>query len=64
MLFKKSWVLLKQSKGRKIVGHKIGLTSRVMQVAMGIDEPDYGTLLDNMVFENNSEIKTANFFRS
>ncbi|WP_158839205.1 2-oxo-hept-4-ene-1,7-dioate hydratase [Polaribacter sp. L3A8] len=57
----KAWMQLKQNKGRKVVGHKIGLTSRVMQVAMGIDEPDYGTLLDDMVFENNSEIETSNF---
>ncbi len=57
----KAWVGLKQEQGRKIVGYKIGLTSRVMQVAMNIDEPDYGTLLDDMVFENNSEIKTSAF---
>ena len=32
-------------------GHKIGLTSRAMQQASQIDEPDYGTLLDDMFFE-------------
>lgn len=35
--------------GRKIVGKKIGLTSKAMQESLGVDEPDYGHLLDNMV---------------
>ena len=34
--------------GAKIIGHKIGLTSKAMQQSSQIDEPDYGTLLDNM----------------
>lgn len=37
--------------GRKPIGHKIGLTSRAMQQASQIDEPDFGTLLDDMLFE-------------
>jgi 2-oxo-hept-3-ene-1,7-dioate hydratase len=32
-------------------GHKIGLTSRAMQQSSQIDEPDFGTLLDDMFFE-------------
>ena len=46
------WMALKQAEGREIRGYKIGLTSRAMQVAMHIDEPDYGTLLDDMFFAN------------
>ena len=57
----KKWMELKQADGRKVVGHKIGLTSRVMQVAMGIDEPDYGVLLNDMVFPTNSKIQTNDF---
>jgi 2-oxo-hept-3-ene-1,7-dioate hydratase len=38
------------AEGRKVIGHKIGLTSRAMQQASQIDEPDYGTLLDNMLY--------------
>lgn len=34
--------------GQRIVGHKIGLTARAMQVKFGVDEPDYGHLLDSM----------------
>jgi 2-oxo-hept-3-ene-1,7-dioate hydratase len=32
-------------------GHKIGLTSRAMQQSSQIDEPDFGTLLDDMFFD-------------
>ena len=35
--------------GARIVGHKVGLSSPVMQQMMGVDEPDYGHLLDTMV---------------
>lgn len=38
--------------GSKIVGKKIGLTSLAMQKLLGVDQPDYGHLLDDMVVEN------------
>jgi 2-oxo-hept-3-ene-1,7-dioate hydratase len=44
----RAWMQLKLAEGRTVIGHKIGLTSRAMQVSSQIDEPDYGTLLDNM----------------
>lgn len=47
----RAWMKLKLAEGRTIKGHKIGLTSRAMQQASQIDEPDYGTLLDDMFFE-------------
>ncbi len=47
----RAWVAHKIARGRKLVGHKIGLTSRAMQISSQIDEPDYGTLLDDMMFE-------------
>jgi len=56
-----AWMDIKKSSGRTVSGYKIGLTSRVMQKVMGIDEPDYGMLLDDMVFENNSEIDAQAF---
>lgn len=40
----------KVSAGAKIVGKKIGLTSKAMQNLVGVDEPDYGHILDNMLF--------------
>jgi 2-oxo-hept-3-ene-1,7-dioate hydratase len=47
----RAWVKMKIAEGRVARGHKIGLTSRAMQQASQIDEPDYGTLLDDMFFE-------------
>ena len=47
----RGWVKHKISEGRIARGHKIGLTSRAMQQSSQIDEPDYGTLLDDMFFE-------------
>ena len=43
-----AWVALKLSKGHQVIGHRIGLTSRAMQQASQIDEPDFGTLLEHM----------------
>ncbi len=42
--------------GRHLVGRKIGLTSKVMQVATGITEPDYGVIFDDMVYESGATI--------
>ena len=55
------WTKLRLSQGRKVVGRKIGLTSRAMQQASQITEPDYGTLMDDMVFADNSEIPFDRF---
>jgi 2-oxo-hept-3-ene-1,7-dioate hydratase len=46
----RAWVAMKLAEGRSVIGHKIGLTSRAMQIASQITEPDYGTLLDDMLF--------------
>ena len=42
--------------GRKLVGRKIGLTSKGMQQATGISEPDYGVMFDDTVWESGSQI--------
>jgi 2-oxo-hept-3-ene-1,7-dioate hydratase len=47
--------------GRRPVGRKIGLTSKVMQAATGITEPDYGAIFADMVFENGSVIDHGRF---
>ncbi|PFO05084.1 2-keto-4-pentenoate hydratase [Bacillus sp. AFS076308] len=46
----------KVAEGQKIVGKKIGLTSVAVQKMLGVDEPDYGHLLDSMVVENGGTI--------
>ena len=56
----RAWVAMKLAQGRRVLGHKIGLTSRAMQISSQIDEPDYGTLLDDMLFSP-GDIPTARF---
>ncbi len=57
----KAWVDRKLADGRRITGYKIGLTSRAMQMAMNIDAPDFGVLLDDMRFENGATIRAGDF---
>lgn len=42
--------------GARIAGHKVGLTSLAMQQQMGVDEPDSGVLLDDMIVPSGSEL--------
>ncbi len=42
--------------GRRLVGRKIGLTSKAMQQATGIREPDYGVMFDDTVYASGAEI--------
>jgi len=46
----REWVKLEQADGRVIKGRKIGLTSRAMQQASQITEPDFAPLMDDMFF--------------
>lgn len=56
------WVRIKtEVEGRKIIGHKIGLTSKAMQRSSNITEPDYGALLDDMLFNDGDTIPTDRF---
>ena len=57
----KAWIDLKLAAGRRISGHKIGLTSRAMQRLVNFNEPDYGTLLDDMFYEDGAEIPVDRF---
>lgn len=57
----RAWVDHKLARGRAVYGHKIGLTSRAMQQSAGISEPDYGTLLDDMAFEQGSDVPCGRF---
>lgn len=46
------------AQGRTIAGHKVGLTSKAMQEMLGVDEPDFGVLLDDMVLADGAEVAT------
>jgi 2-keto-4-pentenoate hydratase len=47
--------------GARVRGHKVGLSSPVMQQMMGVDEPDYGHLLDAMVLAEDTPIPAAGY---
>ena len=57
----RAWVALELADGRTVKGRKIGLTSRAMQQASQITEPDYAPLMDDMFFESGSDIPAARF---
>lgn len=57
----RAWVAHKLASGRTMIGHKIGLTSRAMQRSSNVTEPDFGTLLDNMLFTQGADIPFAHF---
>jgi len=45
--------------GDRVVGHKVGLTSKAMQQQLGVDQPDSGVLLDRMVLEDGAVLDAA-----
>jgi len=57
----KAWVDRKIEDGRSVIGYKVGLTSRAMQMAVNIDQPDYGVLLNDMLFEDGATLKASDF---
>ena len=57
----REWTKLELDAGRRVIGRKIGLTSRAMQQASQINEPDYAPLFDDMLFEQGSDIPHDRF---
>lgn len=51
----------KVAAGARVIGHKIGLTSKAMQRSTQIDEPDYGHLLDIMMVADGAKVKHADY---
>ncbi|MEP3244617.1 MAG: 2-oxo-hept-4-ene-1,7-dioate hydratase [Sneathiella sp.] len=51
----------KVESGAKIIGHKIGLTSKAMQASSQIDEPDYGYLFDDMLLNDGAIVRHEDF---
>uniref|UniRef100_UPI000566EE68 2-oxo-hept-4-ene-1,7-dioate hydratase n=1 Tax=Rhizobium fredii TaxID=380 RepID=UPI000566EE68 len=58
-----AWVKKKIASGRKVIGWKIGLTSKAMQYALNIDIPDSGVLFDDMVFEDGATVPADRFIQ-
>lgn len=57
----RAWVDKELADGRVVKGRKIGLTSRAMQQASQITEPDYAPLMDDMFFETGTDIRFDRF---
>ncbi len=53
----------KLAAGRRVIGWKIGLTSKAMQYALGIDIPDSGILFDDMLFADGASVPAGRFIQ-
>ncbi|GAA1522192.1 2-keto-4-pentenoate hydratase [Agromyces terreus] len=51
------------AEGRRVIGRKIGLTSPAVQAQFGVFTPDYGVLLDDMVFDDRAPIDLGRFLQ-
>ncbi|PRX27315.1 2-keto-4-pentenoate hydratase [Paraburkholderia sp. BL18I3N2] len=49
--------------GRRIVGRKIGLTSVAVQKQLGVNQPDYGVLFEDMAIENGAKTDVASLLQ-
>jgi 2-oxo-hept-3-ene-1,7-dioate hydratase len=57
------WAEARIAAGARVAGHKIGLTSRAMQMASKMTEPDYGRILDDALFNDGAQIKADLFIK-
>lgn len=60
------WANMRLARGEKIVGRKIGLTSKAIQQQLGVNEPDYGTLWQSSTYpaaKGRVEIPASDFLQ-
>jgi 2-oxo-hept-3-ene-1,7-dioate hydratase len=57
------WAEARIAKGARMVGHKIGLTSRAMQMASKMTEPDYGQMFDDAMYNDGARISADRFIK-
>ena len=57
------WADARIARGARTVGRKIGLTSRAMQHASNMTEPDYGVILDDALFSDGARIEAGTFIK-
>lgn len=57
------WADARIAQGAKVAGHKIGLTSRAMQRASKMTEPDYGRIMDDALYSDGARIPVGKFLK-
>jgi 2-oxo-hept-3-ene-1,7-dioate hydratase len=57
------WAEMKMAPGVSVAGHKIGLTSRAMQMASKMTEPDYGRIFDDAIYNDGAQIPAGRFLK-
>jgi 2-keto-4-pentenoate hydratase len=49
--------------GDRIIGYKVGLTSKPMQRMIGVDSPDYGPVLGSTIYANGDAVSMSRFIQ-
>jgi 2-keto-4-pentenoate hydratase len=60
------WTRLREARGERVVGRKIGLTSVAIQKQLGVNEPDYGNIWESSHYQidnNRAELPAADFMQ-
>ena len=57
------WAEARIGRGARVAGHKIGLTSRAMQMASKMTEPDYGRILDDALYNDGVRLRADTFLK-
>jgi 2-oxo-hept-3-ene-1,7-dioate hydratase len=57
------WADVRTAAGDRLAGYKIGLTSRVMQVALKVDSPQFGRLFSSEVFQSGATVDVKRFYK-
>ena len=57
------WAAARIARGARVAGRKIGLTSRAMQMASKMTEPDYGLILDDALYDDGARIGAGTFIK-
>ncbi|HLI15851.1 MAG TPA: 2-keto-4-pentenoate hydratase [Acidimicrobiales bacterium] len=53
----------RRAAGGRVVGHKVGLTAKAMQEMLGVFEPDFGVLLDDMALDDAASVSAQRFLQ-